>query len=69
MTAKPRLAMYWAAACGGCDIAVINLDEALARLDAAMLLPDGCAPSAHAAGAVLEAIAAQPGSGRHDPPP
>jgi F420-non-reducing hydrogenase small subunit len=29
MTAKPRLAMYWAAACGGCDIAVLNLDEAL----------------------------------------
>jgi F420-non-reducing hydrogenase small subunit len=29
MTPKPRLAMYWAAACGGCDIAVLNLDEAL----------------------------------------
>ena len=27
MTAKPRLAMYWAAACGGCDIAVLNIHE------------------------------------------
>ena len=25
--AKPRLAMYWAASCGGCDIAVLNLHE------------------------------------------
>ncbi len=25
--ARPRLAMYWAASCGGCDIAVINLHE------------------------------------------
>ncbi len=35
--------------------------EALARLDAAMLLPDGRAPSAHAAHAVLETIAARRG--------
>lgn len=30
---KHRLAMYWAAACGGCDIAVLNLDEALLDVD------------------------------------
>ena len=35
--------------------------EALARLDAAMRLPDGGAPSAHAARAVLETIAARGG--------
>lgn len=31
MTERPRyrLAMYWAAACGGCDIAVLNLGQAL----------------------------------------
>lgn len=29
MSGKPRLAMYWAAACGGCDIAVLNLNEVL----------------------------------------
>jgi F420-non-reducing hydrogenase small subunit len=27
--ARPRFAMYWAAACGGCDIAVLNLNEQL----------------------------------------
>ncbi len=27
MSGKPRLAMYWAASCGGCDVAVINLHE------------------------------------------
>jgi F420-non-reducing hydrogenase small subunit len=26
---KHRLAMYWAAACGGCDISVVNLHEAI----------------------------------------
>ncbi len=26
---RPRFAMYWAAACGGCDIAVLNLNEQL----------------------------------------
>jgi F420-non-reducing hydrogenase small subunit len=31
--ARYRLAIYWAAACGGCDIAILNLGEAL--LDAA----------------------------------
>ena len=27
--ARPRFAMYWAASCGGCDIAVLNLHEAI----------------------------------------
>lgn len=31
---RPRFAMYWAASCGGCDIAVLNLDEALVELAA-----------------------------------
>jgi F420-non-reducing hydrogenase small subunit len=26
---RPRFAMYWGAACGGCDIAVLNLNEKL----------------------------------------
>ena len=28
-TGKHRFAMYWAASCGGCDISVINLHEAI----------------------------------------
>ncbi len=35
MSEKPRLAMYWAAACGGCDIAVLNLHERIADVAAA----------------------------------
>ncbi|HRH80866.1 MAG TPA: hypothetical protein PLW81_07460 [Thiobacillaceae bacterium] len=31
---KPRFAMYWAAACGGCEIAVLNIDEKVLELDA-----------------------------------
>jgi F420-non-reducing hydrogenase small subunit len=27
MSAKPKLALYWAASCGGCDIAVLAIDE------------------------------------------
>ncbi len=27
MTAKPKLALYWAASCGGCEIAVLAIDE------------------------------------------
>lgn len=27
MTAKPKLALYWAASCGGCDIAVLAIDD------------------------------------------
>ena len=34
-TAKPRLAMYWAASCGGCDIAVLNINERILEVDAA----------------------------------
>jgi F420-non-reducing hydrogenase small subunit len=32
--AKPKLAMYWAAACGGCEIAVLNIHEAILAVDA-----------------------------------
>jgi F420-non-reducing hydrogenase small subunit len=35
MTAKHRLAMYWAASCGGCDIAVLNLHEQISDVAAA----------------------------------
>jgi len=36
MSEKPKLAIYWAAACGGCEVAVLNLDEKLLDLDAAL---------------------------------
>jgi F420-non-reducing hydrogenase small subunit len=32
--AKPRFAMYWAAGCGGCEIAVLNIHEKLLDVDA-----------------------------------
>lgn len=32
--AKPKLAMYWAAACGGCEIAVLNIHEKILEVDA-----------------------------------
>lgn len=32
--AKPKLAMYWAASCGGCDIAVLNIHEKILEVDA-----------------------------------
>ncbi len=32
--ARPRLAMYWASACGGCDIAVLNIHEKIADVAA-----------------------------------
>lgn len=32
---RPRLAVYWAAACGGCDIAILNLHERIADVAAA----------------------------------
>ncbi len=38
MTAKPKLAIYWAAACGGCEIAVVNLHEKILEIDAAFEL-------------------------------
>jgi F420-non-reducing hydrogenase small subunit len=31
---KPRFAMYWAASCGGCEIAVLNTHEAILEVDA-----------------------------------
>lgn len=31
---KPKLALYWASSCGGCEIAVVNLQERLLDLDA-----------------------------------
>src|SRR5215208_465105 len=32
--AKPKFAMYWAAACGGCEIAVLNTHETILDVDA-----------------------------------
>ena len=35
MTAhKPKLAMYWAASCGGCEVALANIHEAILEVDA-----------------------------------
>jgi len=34
MTEKPKFAMYWAAACGGCEIAVLNIHEKILDVDA-----------------------------------
>lgn len=31
---KPKLAMYWASSCGGCDIAVLNIHEKILEVDA-----------------------------------
>jgi F420-non-reducing hydrogenase small subunit len=31
---KPKFAMYWAAGCGGCEIAVLNIDEKILDVDA-----------------------------------
>jgi F420-non-reducing hydrogenase small subunit len=33
MGTKPRLALYWAASCGGCEIAVCNTHETLLEVD------------------------------------
>lgn len=35
MSDKPKFAMYWAAACGGCEIAVLNTGEKILDIDAA----------------------------------
>jgi F420-non-reducing hydrogenase small subunit len=35
MGTKPKLSVYWAASCGGCEIAITNLHERLLELDAA----------------------------------
>jgi F420-non-reducing hydrogenase small subunit len=34
MTDKPKFAMYWAASCGGCEIAVLNIGEKILDVDA-----------------------------------
>ncbi len=34
MSAKPKFAMYWAASCGGCEIAVLNIHEKILEVDA-----------------------------------
>lgn len=31
---KPKLAMYWAASCGGCEISLANIHEAILEVDA-----------------------------------
>ncbi|HIJ80319.1 MAG TPA: NADH:ubiquinone oxidoreductase [Desulfuromonadales bacterium] len=36
MPDKPKLALYWAASCGGCEIAVVNLHEKILDVDAAV---------------------------------
>ena len=33
--AKPKLALYWAASCGGCEIAVLDLHEKILEIDKA----------------------------------
>jgi F420-non-reducing hydrogenase small subunit len=33
-TSKPKFAMYWAASCGGCEIAVLNTHEKILDVDA-----------------------------------
>ena len=32
---KPKLALYWAASCGGCEIAVLDIEEKILDVDAA----------------------------------
>ena len=34
MSDKPKFAMYWAASCGGCEIAVLNIGEKILEVDA-----------------------------------
>jgi F420-non-reducing hydrogenase small subunit len=34
MSEKPKFAMYWAASCGGCEIAVLNIGEKILDVDA-----------------------------------
>ena len=31
---KPKLSMYWAASCGGCEVALVNLNEKILDVDA-----------------------------------
>ena len=34
MSEKPKISMYWAASCGGCEIALLNINERILDLDA-----------------------------------
>jgi F420-non-reducing hydrogenase small subunit len=34
MTEKPKISMYWASSCGGCEIALVNINEKIIDLDA-----------------------------------
>ncbi len=34
MPEKPKLSVYWAASCGGCEVAVVNLNEKILDIDA-----------------------------------
>ncbi len=34
MSDKPKLAMYWAASCGGCEISLLNLHEKILEIEA-----------------------------------
>lgn len=34
MSEKPKLAMYWAASCGGCEISLVNMNERILDVDA-----------------------------------
>jgi len=36
MAQKPKLAMYWASSCGGCEIALVNLQERILEVDVAL---------------------------------
>ncbi|MBU0674287.1 MAG: NADH:ubiquinone oxidoreductase [Proteobacteria bacterium] len=38
MSDKPKIAMYWASSCGGCEIALVNLHEKILDVDAAFNL-------------------------------
>jgi F420-non-reducing hydrogenase small subunit len=33
MTQKPKVAMYWASSCGGCEVALVNLHEKILDVD------------------------------------
>ena len=33
--AKPKIALYWAASCGGCDVCVLDIEEKILDVDAA----------------------------------
>jgi F420-non-reducing hydrogenase small subunit len=34
MSEKPKLAMYWASSCGGCEISVLNIGDKILTVDA-----------------------------------